>query len=64
MSEAKTPNAGRKWWGWGTEDGDPASSTAHVRAHADEYYRVPPRLDELEVPLPRVTLLELPPAFP
>ena len=57
-----TPNAGRKWWGWGTEAGNQASSTAHVREHADEYYSVPPTMDEVNLPPPRVTLSDLPPS--
>ena len=56
-----TPNAGRKWWGWGTEAGHLDTSTEHVREHQREFYRVPPTLQEVVMPAPRVRLVELPP---
>ena len=59
MSES-TPNAGRKWWGWGTEAGHEGTSTRHLREHADEYYRVPPKMSDVVMPLPRVSIAELP----
>ena len=57
-----TPNAGRKWWGWGTEAGHEGTSTAHLRQREEEYYRVPPPMREVVMPAPRVALAELPPA--
>lgn len=47
-----TPNAGRKWWGWGVEGTGPVqgrSSTATVRDAPGGHYRVPPTIAEASI---------------
>ena len=47
-----TPNAGRKWWGWGVEGTGQVqgpSSTATVRDDPGGHYRIPPTIAEASI---------------
>lgn len=49
----------RKWWGWGTEEGDRAFSTERLRGDDSLAFR-PPLASEIKLRAPRVRVKDLP----